>query len=403
MPPLNDLQPAQIGLAMAFLQEGVIALAWVITGWLLKDVRRPAWHWASFSLLSGGSFLNYVVSAHAQMETVRLLGNTLFVGALLLQTRGLLLFTGQGADDRRAIGILVLLLGTLWLWPTHADAPRRVASTSAISALCCLWTSWIVWRHMRQEIQRRRWMALFTLPSILGALVLVHRAVMALLSPQQLIQTSIEGTSISLTSAMLWVLLSLSLQLTLFGLVIFKLGSQLRKAARHDRLTGLLNRHAMEDALTQERHRARRVGTPFSALMIDIDHFKQINDRLGHAAGDHTLRAVAQHLRKQLRTTDVVARWGGEEFLILLPGTNRAEAGHLADKLCDSLRLLPIPWGGQHLACTVSIGIAQWRPTGDTVDALLARADQALYRAKHDGRNQVCVEPTMVQTGHLAA
>lgn len=403
MPSLNDWQPAQIGLAMAFLQELVIALGWLVTGWLLKDVRRPAWHWAGFSLLSGASFLNFVFSAHAQMEFVRLFGNTLFVAALLLQTRGLLLFTGQPPVDRRAIGILVLLSATLGLWPNHADAPWRVASISALSCLCCLWTAQIVFRYMRRQILRSPWMALFTLPSILGALVLAHRAVMALLNPQQLIQTSIEGTSISLTSAMLWVLLSLSLELTLFGLVIFKLGSQLRRAARHDRLTGLLNRHAMDDVLTQERHRARRLGTPFSALMVDIDHFKLVNDRLGHAAGDHTLRAVAQHLRKQLRTTDVVARWGGEEFLILLPGTSRTEAGHLADKLCDSLRQLPIPWGGQHLACSVSIGVAQWRAKGDTADALLARADQALYCAKHQGRNQVCMEPTMVQTGHIAA
>lgn len=402
MSSLNDWQPTQIGLAMAFLQEGVIALAWLITGCLLKDVRRPAWHWAGFSLLSGASFLNFVISAHAQMESVRLFGNTLFVGALLLQTRGLLLFTGHAPVDRRAIGIMILLLAALGLWPNHADAPWRVASISALSCLCCLWTTQVVFRYMHRETLPRRWMAMFTLPSILGALVLGHRAVMALLNPQQLIQTSIDGTSISLTSAMLWVLLSLSLELTLFGLVIFKLGSQLRKAARHDRLTGLLNRHAMDDVLTQERQRARRMGTPFSALMIDIDHFKQINDRLGHAAGDHTLRAVAQHLRKQLRTTDVVARWGGEEFLILLPDTHRAEAGHLADKLCDSLRQLPIPWGGQHLACSVSIGVAQWRAQGDTADALLARADQALYRAKHEGRNQVCVEPTMVQTGHIA-
>lgn len=403
MPSLNDWQPAQIGLAMAFLQELVIALGWLVTGWLLKDVRRPAWHWAGFSLLSGASFLNFVFSAHVQMEGVRLFGNALFVAALLLQTRGLLLFTGQPAVDRRAIGILILLFATLGLWPKHTDAPWRVASISALSCLCCLWTAQIVFRYMRRQILRSPWMALFTLPSILGALVLGHRAVMALLKPQQLIQASIEGTSISLTSAMLWVLLSLSLELTLFGLVIFKLGSQLRKAARHDRLTGLLNRHAMDDVLTQERHRARRLGTPFSALMVDIDHFKQVNDRLGHAAGDHTLRAVAQHLRKQLRTTDVVARWGGEEFLILLPGTHRTEACHLADKLCDSLRQLPIPWGGQHLTCSVSIGVAQWRAKGDTADALLARADQALYCAKHKGRNQVCMEPTMVQTGHIAA
>ena len=403
MSPLNDWQPAQIGLAMAFLQELVIALGWLATGWLLKDVRRPALHWAGFSLLSGGSFLNFVFSAHAQLESVRLLGNTLFMGALLLQARGLLLFTRQPLQDRLSLAALMLLTFAMWLWPSHADAPWRVATISALSCLCCLWVARIIFRFMRHEIAHSRWMLMFTLPSLLGSAVLGHRAIMALLEPERLIQTSIAGTSISLTSAMLWVLLSLSLELTLFGLVIFKLGGQLRRAARHDRLTGLLNRHAMDDVLSQERQRARRMGTPFSALMIDIDHFKQVNDRLGHAAGDHTLRTVAQHLRQHLRTTDVVARWGGEEFLVLLPATSRAEACHLADKLCESVRSQPIPWGGEDLSCTVSIGVAQWRPAGDTADALLARADQALYCAKHEGRNQVRAEPTMVQTGHIAA
>lgn len=203
MPTLNDWQPAQIGLAMAFLQELVIALGWLTTGWLLKDVRRPALHWAGFSLLSGGSFLNFVVSAHAQLELVRLLGNTLFMGALLLQTRGLLLFTRQPLQDRLSIGALGLLMSALWLWPSHADAPWRVATISTLSCLCCLWTAMVIFRYMRHEIVRSRWMASFTLPSLLGAAVLAHRAVMALLEPERLIQASMAGTSISLTSAML--------------------------------------------------------------------------------------------------------------------------------------------------------------------------------------------------------
>ena len=156
MPTLNDWQPAQIGLAMAFLQELVIALGWLTTGWLLKDVRRPALHWAGFSLLSGGSFLNFVVSTHTQLELVRLLGNTLFMSALLLQTRGLLLFTLQPLQDRLSIGAMVLMIGALWLWPSHADAPWRVATISALSCLCCLWTALVIFRHMRREIARAR-------------------------------------------------------------------------------------------------------------------------------------------------------------------------------------------------------------------------------------------------------
>lgn len=403
MPPLNDWHPAQIGLAMAFLQELVIALGWVVTGWLLKDARRPAWYWAGFSLLSGGSFLNFVFSAHLQMELMRLLGNALFMGALLLQARGLLLFTRQPLHTRASVAMLLLTLLSLWLWPGHANAPWRAASVSLLSLVCLLFIARVIYGHLQREIRRNRWMALFIFPSLFGALVMGHRAVTALIDPSAVTQSSVAGTTINLSSAMLWVLLSLSQELTLFGLVIFKLGGQLRRAARHDRLTGLLNRHAMDDMLTQEHQRARRMSAPFSALMVDIDHFKLVNDRLGHAAGDHILRAVAQHLRKQLRATDLVSRWGGEEFLVLLPATQRAEACRLADKLCDSLRNMPIAWGGTDLRCTVSIGVAQWRTATDTSDALLARADQALYCAKNGGRDRMCVEPTMVQTGHIAA
>jgi diguanylate cyclase (GGDEF)-like protein len=124
-------------------------------------------------------------------------------------------------------------------------------------------------------------------------------------------------------------------------------------------------------------------------VLIDIDHFKAINDRFGHAVGDVALKHVSALLHGSLRDVDRLARFGGEEFLVLLPDTLPAAALELAERLRHKLESLPMQWQGQSVPLTASIGVTQWRGHDDPVDALLVRADTALYRAKHAGRNRV--------------
>lgn len=164
--------------------------------------------------------------------------------------------------------------------------------------------------------------------------------------------------------------------------------AELARQASIDPLTGLANRRAFLERCQGALQLLQRYQTSFSVLMLDLDHFKLINDGLGHAAGDYVLCEIAQLLRQQLRDTDQVARWGGEEFCILLPQEDGERALQLANRLRDAIANLELSWHERMIQLTVSIGVAGMLSPQDNIDTLLARADQALYAAKLAGRNR---------------
>ncbi|MDY0268645.1 GGDEF domain-containing response regulator [Trichloromonas sp.] len=163
----------------------------------------------------------------------------------------------------------------------------------------------------------------------------------------------------------------------------------LAKLARTDALTGLHNRAQLDTSLEIELSRTRRTRNPLSLLMIDLDHFKHINDTYGHAVGDRVLRAVAESLGQITRCSDLVCRYGGEEFAVILPDTTSANAYAVAEKIRLSLMALNLREGQATIPVTASIGISGTRPEGLTQAAeLLREADQALYLSKQRGRNR---------------
>jgi diguanylate cyclase (GGDEF)-like protein len=163
----------------------------------------------------------------------------------------------------------------------------------------------------------------------------------------------------------------------------------IQEQATRDELTGLFNRRYMADALRQESSRTDRTHEPFCILMLDVDHFKKINDCVGHIGGDNVLIAVTAAIAAQLRSIDHFSRHGGEEFLVLMPSTSLEAALHAADRIRKCIEDTRISEGDQVLSVTLSIGVSEYR-AGGSVEAMLADADRALYRAKHNGRN--CVE-----------
>lgn len=165
------------------------------------------------------------------------------------------------------------------------------------------------------------------------------------------------------------------------------------EATVRDPLTGTFNRHFLDERLGAELAFSRRHGTALSLLILDADHFKNINDTLGHPAGDEVLRRLARALLAQVRTEDVVARYGGEEFVVLLRSTPIEIAVNVAERIRASIEQLAIEHKGQRIPVTVSIGLATQRPDRDYPEPghLLAAADAALYQAKQNGRNRVYV------------
>jgi diguanylate cyclase (GGDEF)-like protein len=178
-----------------------------------------------------------------------------------------------------------------------------------------------------------------------------------------------------------------------------QLARDLELLATTDSLTGLSNRRQFESTAGAEWARFQRYSRPLSLMVLDIDHFKSVNDRFGHDAGDLAIKAVAQTLQKSKRQTDVVARIGGEEFAVLLPETDEAAASIAAERLRQAVesQLLVLP--GANLKVTVSIGIAGARHAMAAFDVMLKCADAALYEAKHNGRNRIVVAPR--QTGEV--
>jgi diguanylate cyclase (GGDEF)-like protein len=167
---------------------------------------------------------------------------------------------------------------------------------------------------------------------------------------------------------------------------------QLRLQATHDALTGLLNRGALFDALGREHARARREGRALSLIMIDLDHFKQINDRWGHPTGDEVLRQAAQRISTACRGYDLVGRYGGEEFLVVAPGQDGRSAEGLAERLRGLFVDRPIEIDEASLPVTISLGAVTLAPAVEVEQHdLLKAADDALYQAKREGRNRTVV------------
>ncbi len=181
---------------------------------------------------------------------------------------------------------------------------------------------------------------------------------------------------------------TLSVFLLTIGFILLanhRLRRLLEFQASHDALTGVFSRGAFLDMVGKEIERARRHGHPLSLLMVDLDHFKSVNDRHGHLVGDRVLAEFARRVDGQLRRPDVFGRYGGEEFAVLLPETLLADALHVAERIRTAVAAESAPGLPP---CTVSIGVAQWHAGWDT-DGLLAEADAALYQAKRGGRNRV--------------
>jgi len=169
---------------------------------------------------------------------------------------------------------------------------------------------------------------------------------------------------------------------------------ELRRLAITDELTGLFNRRHFLHLIERELGRFERYGRPLSLVMLDIDHFKRVNDRFGHAAGDVVLKSIAQSCQKALRGTDTIARIGGEEFAVVTCETPLAEAAAVAERIRQYIAAAPILYEAQQLTVTVSLGVAEAGPQRQTIDDILEAADRALYEGKTRGRNCVVAAPS---------
>ncbi|MBL8516786.1 MAG: GGDEF domain-containing protein [Betaproteobacteria bacterium] len=182
----------------------------------------------------------------------------------------------------------------------------------------------------------------------------------------------------------------------------FKLEEALSREARTDSLTGIDNRRALDERGLHELRRSARNGKPTSVILLDIDHFKRINDNYGHTVGDRVIQSVSHNLAATLRATDRIGRWGGEEFLVILPETDAVEASHLAERMRDAIAVVPVV-KQPIIKTTISLGVASVFSHGVVEEVwsdVLKAADGALHQAKAEGRNRVVVASARVDSAN---
>jgi len=390
---LHSMTPTDVAFTMVALMQGVLALIWGGGAWVAAPTRAATLQWAGYAGLSALSFMLLSVALHsadaAQAQGIRAAGNVAGVLAMMALQRGIWLFVGRRAPWRsHALPLaLVLIAAGIGLDPAYGFV--RVGVNTAVLTWLSLTMARDLYGHGRDTL-RLRWPLLLALPLLLAALGHAQRGLRALADPASVATQMAADSALNVGSAYAYVVLSLAFHAVLATLVVGRLLAELQHRSRHDGLTGVLNRRATEEALAEQLARSRRSAEPFVVMMLDMDHFKAINDRLGHAVGDLALKHAAALLAGVLREGDRLGRFGGEEFLVLLPGATLAQAEPLAERLRAALAQAPLVHAGASVKLSISIGLAEWHgAAGEEVSRLLVRADVALYQAKQRGRDRV--------------
>jgi len=368
-------------IALAAVQFLVHALGWAMAARVTQRWRDAEGHFAAHWLLLAVG-LALFVPAWQSGSPLRNLADLLIVAAIALQHRGMALYWGQRPSNRGYLALLVFMAVTIVLsFAASNGHGLRVAGVCVGVGVVLLATVRLIWQHGRRETP------MFTVVVAgsygLLALALLARAVQAL-SVGAATKISIDAPGHSnVPLAILVLFVGGLINLAQIRLVLGRVLQHLTRQAQTDALTGTANRRGLMQHLVGVHLRAQQGGQGYVVLMVDVDHFKAVNDEHGHAEGDNVLKRVAQNLRDGLRAGDVVARWGGEEFCVLLPAIGLAEASALAERLTVQIASAGTP------RVTVSIGVAEVQAVAEEPEGVIRRADVALYRAKKAGRNRV--------------
>ncbi|WP_170200931.1 GGDEF domain-containing protein [Ideonella azotifigens] len=384
-------------IALLLLQASMhlfYAASWAMAGTLLGLQRSAALHWAGYCLLlSLGSFVFLAMPAGLPPTLGVPMANMSLLAAALLERRGVARFAQYPPRDGE--GLLILSTGALALVVTGLDAPNaamRMVMQSTLVSMVLLRMGGEMLGAIQREFGRvGAW--LLAGPVVVLGIGLGARAVAVALRashPEQSVMTA--DNPINVAVLLLLAAFSTLFQLSLVYLVVLRLVRKLHELSHHDALTALLNRRAWHHALLQERQRLRRTPRDTALLVVDIDHFKHLNDRHGHAVGDRALAAIARTLQATARATDAVARLGGEEFGLLLGDTDLEGARLAAERLREAVAQMQLVHDDLPLTLTVSIGAAVLPAAACRLyklEQLQLKADAALYQAKAGGRNRV--------------
>ncbi len=391
--PENDLQAFALCLvSLAIFLFAACALFTVsCTSPTFKGTR-----WLAAAYLSGAMASGLRVIPGAVPEPWLLyLGNTLILAFYLFLHCALLRVLEPGGS-RPWIAMFALVAQAL-IGPFLMHGPRAYQWSTALICFLLMATLFhICYVVLRQGLPRHDRPSSLGMRAALGSMVAVFVLMLAStlfyglgvaipsvpLHPAALEQMKVANVGITIVCAT-------GIVLSFLWMTAERLQRDLEIQARLDALTGLLNRHALEQEFAREAERSDRSKEALSLVLLDLDHFKFVNDLYGHQAGDLLLCQVARILQQTLRRMDLIARIGGEEFVALLPQTEKLQADTIAERLRQEIQLSQVAIGRSQLSVTASIGVAVWHGETDNWESLLERADAGMYLAKSAGRNRV--------------
>jgi diguanylate cyclase (GGDEF)-like protein len=359
----------------------------------LSTNRREELMW-----VAGGNVLGtmgLVVGAQTQWhDALHAVANYgLICGGLTLVWRGLRIFCGRDLHSGVTLGVTAGVMAVAAFFTfVQPNLQVRLVFGGLVAALLNLMCVWTLVRGAPLSTRPVMWVSVVGF-SAFALMLVVRTGVLVLGDAQPQTQALVSSTTYFATP-----LVQVSVSFGVILLVMRQYAEELRRASLTDPLTGALNRAGLEQQAKRLIRRAKRGGRTdrgLAVLMVDADHFKQINDLHGHPVGDEVLRVLVERTRDALRPGDLLCRYGGEEFVVLLAGVSRRSAQHAAERLRLSIEKTPVPVGGLRLAVTVSVGLCTTPPAPHELSRMISLADEAMYRAKALGRNRVVVSEAL--------
>lgn len=383
-----DMELRHLLLAYVVLTYAFTTSMWFIAGTWMGLSRKAASDWLRANLMAGLALVLLLMDIGLPRPVCLLLSSSLLILSAVSLRRGLQSFFRQPHAVIRQVLVAAIPTALNFLvWLPMGLITTGIVSSCLVAAAILIKVACDTHAVLAREFRPGTALAADVMLGI-TAFFFVAIAIGALASrfvPTWMPETDTVQTVLAISASGL----SISVCFVLGYIVVMRLVYRLQHLSQHDSLTGLLNRRAIENSLDKEAQRLQRFGEIYSVMLVDIDHFKRINDNLGHAAGDEVLRAVATILKDHAREVDRVARYGGEEFCVLLPGAGPADALRKLDALREQFARLPVLAAGHTLHCTFSAGLVSWEDTKANPDQYLQQADDLLYQAKRAGRNCV--------------
>jgi diguanylate cyclase (GGDEF)-like protein len=371
------------------IQLVLYAAAWLAVGISVKLHRQASLSWALSWLLTAAASAMLVFKPAFLAGVLDPIVNTLVMSAFIGIYGGLVRFAGgqlsKSVISTAYLGLVAIELAR-WLRPELTDIRVwlfTIAFSGPIAAIIGL-----LWAHSPDWF-KRRYVAQLVLvfPAVLTLTVFLTRALVTSFYPQPVDTHLDTDSTFNLLSATAFLVFLGFFNFSLFALVLGSLIAKLDTLSSKDQLTGLNNRRIMIEQLATEHARFLRGGQPYAMVMMDLDHFKSINDRYGHLVGDDVLRGVTTRLKQAMRDSDLIARFGGEEFLLFLPNTELDGACKQAERMRAVIGAAPIMTSAGELTVTISAGVTLSRLIDVDETQVMARTDRALYLAKSQGRN----------------